>query len=98
VQPELALRVLSYALIGYLSATVLLLLLISVGKENRRGAPLGGVIWFVFAVMGLCAVVVLLTAYFQKASSLQKITQRMETVTVKDRATNFRGRSEIDLK
>lgn len=85
VQPELALRVLTYALIGYVSTTVILLLLITVGKKNRSHEPLRGIIWFVFALMGLCAVVVLLTAYLQKASSLEKIVNPIETLTFKNR-------------
>jgi hypothetical protein len=78
LQPELALSVLSYGLVVLLSMTLLVLSLMSIRKENRQGQPLNGMIWFTVAIVGSRAVVVLLAGYAQKASSLEKVTHRVE--------------------
>jgi hypothetical protein len=51
-------------------------------KENRFGWPLRGIIWFTVAIIGSCAVIALLAGYVQKAKSLEKVTRRVEAVTV----------------
>jgi hypothetical protein len=55
--------------------------LVSMWKENRFGWPLRGIIWFTVAIIGSCAVIALLAGYLQKARSLEKVSQRVETVT-----------------
>jgi hypothetical protein len=55
--------------------------LISLRKENRQGHPLTGMIWFSVAIIGFCAVIILLAGYAQKARSLEKVTHRVEAVT-----------------
>jgi hypothetical protein len=49
-------------------------------KENRFGWPLRSIIWFTLAIAGSCAVIALLAGYAQKARSLEKVTNRVETV------------------
>jgi asparagine N-glycosylation enzyme membrane subunit Stt3 len=82
VEPELTLRALSYGVVVLLGITLLALSLISIRKENHRGEPIGGMIWFSLAMIGFCAVIVLLAGYIQKARSLEKITHRVEAVTL----------------
>jgi multisubunit Na+/H+ antiporter MnhB subunit len=82
MQSELALRALSYGLVVFVSITLLALSLISIRKENRRGEPLRSIIWFTVAIIGSCAVIALLAGYVQKAKSSEKISHRVEAVTV----------------
>jgi multisubunit Na+/H+ antiporter MnhB subunit len=82
MQSELALRALSYGLVVFVSITLLALSLISIRKENRRGEPLRGIIWFTVAIIGSCAAIALLAGYVQKTRSLEKVTRRVEAVTV----------------
>jgi multisubunit Na+/H+ antiporter MnhB subunit len=82
MQSELALRALSYGLVVFVSITLLALSLISIRKENRRGEPLRGIIWFTVAIIGSCAAIVLLAGYVQKTKSFEKVTRRVEAVTV----------------
>jgi hypothetical protein len=51
-------------------------------KENRFGWPLRGIIWFTVAIAGSCAIIALLAGYVQKAKSLEKVSRRVEAVTV----------------
>ena len=51
-------------------------------KENRFGWPLRGLIWFTVAIAGSCAVITLLAGYLQKARSLEKVTHRVEAITL----------------
>jgi hypothetical protein len=51
-------------------------------EENRFGWPLRGIIWFTVAIIGSCAVIALLAGYAQKARSLEKVSRRVEAVTV----------------
>jgi hypothetical protein len=51
-------------------------------KENRFGWPLRGIIWFTVAIAGSCTVIALLAGYAQKTRSLEKVTRRIEAVTV----------------
>jgi hypothetical protein len=81
VDAELTLRALSYGLVVLLGITLLALSLISLRKENRQGQPLNGIIWLTVALIGSCAVVVLLAGYIQKARSLEKTSHRVEAVT-----------------
>jgi hypothetical protein len=78
MQPDLALRALSYGLIVFLGITLLALSLISIRKENRQGQPIKGIIWFSVAIIASCAVIVLLAGYAQKARSLDRVTHRVE--------------------
>jgi hypothetical protein len=80
VQLELTFRALSLLLIVFLGLTCIVLSLISMWKENRFGWPLRGIIWFTVAIVGSCAVIALLTGYVQKARSLEKVSQRVETM------------------
>ena len=50
-----ALTLLSYGLVGFLIAPVLVLLLASVHKEIRHEQPLRGILWFGVAMLALCA-------------------------------------------
>jgi drug/metabolite transporter (DMT)-like permease len=75
VQPD-SLTLLSYSLIGYLIAPVVVLWLISLLKETREERPLKGILWFGVAMMTLCAVVILFTA-LHRASALGR-TNRIE--------------------
>jgi hypothetical protein len=54
--------------------------LISIRKENRRGEPIGGMIWFSLAMIGFCAVIVLLAGFALRHSS-RSLTHRALTVT-----------------
>jgi hypothetical protein len=65
VHQELALKTLSYGLIGILWGVGFVLLLISVRKENHQGKPLREVAIFFLAVVTLSALVALLTAKLQ---------------------------------
>jgi hypothetical protein len=51
-------------------------------QENRQGQPISGMIWFTVAIIGSCAVIVLLAGYVQKARSLEKVTHRLEAITL----------------
>jgi hypothetical protein len=82
LQPELALRALSYGLVILLGITLLALSLISLRKEDRQGQPISGMIWFTVAIIGSCAVIVLLAGCVQKARSLEKVTHRLEAITL----------------
>jgi peptidoglycan/LPS O-acetylase OafA/YrhL len=76
MEPD-ALTFLSYELIVYLVAPVIILLLISLHKESRGERPLKGILWFGAAMMALCAVVILFTT-LHRATVLGK-TNRIET-------------------
>jgi hypothetical protein len=81
MQPDLALRALSYGLIVFLGITLLALSLISIRKENHQGQPVKGMIWFSVAIIGSCAVIVLLAGYAQTARSVVRVTHRVEAVS-----------------
>jgi hypothetical protein len=51
-------------------------------KENRFGWPLRGIIWFTVAIVGSCAVIALVAGYVQKTKSSEKVSRRVEAVTV----------------
>ena len=80
MEPELTLRALSYGLVALLAITLLVLSLISIRKENRRGEPIGGMIWFGLAMIGFCAVIVLLAGYAQRARSIERVSHRVEAM------------------
>ena len=84
MHPELTFRALSLFLIVFLGLTCIVLSLVSMWKENRFGWPLRGIIWFTVAIVGSCAVIALLAGYVQKARSLEKISHRVEAVTLPD--------------
>ena len=72
-----ALTLLSYGLVGFLIAPVLVLLLASVHKESRHEQPLRGILWFGVAMFALCAVIILFTT-LHRASTLHKPADRFE--------------------
>ncbi|GEM_PF-2294673 len=80
VQPELALRTSSLLLIVLLGVALIALSLVSMWKESHHGQPLKGIIWFALAIIGFC-VVILLTGYLQKATSMEKTSHRIEVMT-----------------
>jgi hypothetical protein len=82
VQPELTFRALSHLLIVFLGITLVVFALVSLWKENRFGWPLRGIIWFTVVIIGSCAVIALLAGYAQKARSIEKVSPRVEAVTV----------------
>ena len=51
-------------------------------EKNRFGWPLRGMIWFTVAIAGSCALIALLAGYVHKTKSLQKVTHRVDAVTV----------------
>ena len=54
-------------------------------KENRFGWPLRGIIWFTIAIISSCAVIALLAGYVRKAKSLEKVSQRIEAVSLSNK-------------
>jgi small-conductance mechanosensitive channel len=82
LQPELTIIALSLWLIVLLGLILVVFALVSIWKENRSGWPLQGIIWFMIAITGSCAVIALLAGYVQKARSLEKVTRRVEALTV----------------
>ena len=82
MQLELVLRLSSYVLVLVFGLTLISVSLVSMWKENRFGWPLRGIIWFTVAIVGSCAVIALLGGYAQKPRSLEKVTRRVEAVTV----------------
>jgi len=81
VQPDLALRVLSYGVVGLLWITGLALALAPLRKEERYDEPLTGLFLLTLVIIGLCSFIVLCSAY-QAARSFQKLAPRMQTETV----------------
>ena len=65
MQPELALKAISYTVIGIFLVTLLLVLLISLRKELSGEALLLGIVHLGLGVIGICTFVALTTAYFQ---------------------------------
>ena len=82
LQTHLTIMALSLWLIVFLSLTCVVFSLVSMWKENRFGWPLRGIIWFTVAIAGSCAIIALLAGYVQKAKSLEKVSRRVEAVTV----------------
>jgi hypothetical protein len=73
LQPDLAFRALSLLLLTLLAVILVVFTLISMWKENRFGWPLRGIILFYLG---------LLAGYVQKASSLVRVSLRMEAATL----------------
>jgi hypothetical protein len=65
VQPELTIINLSLWMIVFLGLTCVVYAVVSMGRENRFGRPLKGIIWFTFAIIVSCAIA-LLAGYIQK--------------------------------
>ena len=82
LQPQLTIVALSLWLIVFLGLNCVVFSLVSMWKENRFGWPLRGIIWFTVAIAGSCAIIALLAGYVQKAKSLEKVSRRVEAVTV----------------
>jgi hypothetical protein len=80
VSPEITSRVLSYGVVVLLGLTLFALSLISIRKENRRGQPLTGNIWFAVAMIGSCAAITLLAGSVQKARSMEDVIRSVEAV------------------
>ena len=76
VQPD-SLTFLSYGLIGYLIAPVVVLWLVSLLKETREERPLKEILSFGVAMMTLCAIVILFTtlhrAVLVKANRIETV-------------------------
>src|SRR4029077_8329522 len=81
VDAELAFKTISYGLVGLIWLIALALLWISMRKEARYGQPLRGILGLIVAALCLCAFIVLVAAYVQKARSLRKISHRVPPVT-----------------
>jgi len=69
-------------MIVILGVTCVAFALISMWKENRFGWPLRGIVWFTVAIAASCTVIALLAGYIQKTRSLEKVSHRVEAVTV----------------
>jgi len=82
MQPHLTIIGLSLWLIVFLSLTCVVYLLVSVWKEKRFGWRLRGIVWFTVAIAASCTVIALLAGYVPKTKSLEKVTHRVEAVTV----------------
>ena len=82
MQPELTFRALSYGLIGILGIALVAVWLISMREEHERGEPFKGVLWFSVAIVAFCAVIALVAGYVQKAQWLEKVSQRVEALTM----------------
>jgi hypothetical protein len=65
MQPELALKAISYTVIGIFLVTLLFVLLISLRKELTGDAPVRGVFQCGLVIIGLCTVVGFMAAYFE---------------------------------
>jgi hypothetical protein len=81
VQPD-TLTLLSFGLVGYLTAPIFILLIISLHKESRHERPLGGVLWFGVAMMVLCTLVILLATVY-RAAVLGSFSTRIQTPSFK---------------
>ena len=84
MQSELALKAISYTVIGIFLVTLLFVLLISLRKELTGDAPLRGVFQFGFVIIGFCTVVALMAGYFQARKMVlpHSNAQRLDTRTV----------------
>jgi hypothetical protein len=71
------LTLLSYGLVGFLSAPVAVFVLVSLHKEIYHGHSLKGLLWFGVAMMALCAVVILFVT-LHRASTFHKAADRFE--------------------
>jgi hypothetical protein len=72
-----ALTLLSYGVVGFLIAPVLVLVLASIHKEIPHEQPLRGVLWFGVAMLALCAIIILFTT-LHRATTLPKAADRFE--------------------
>ena len=81
-EPEIALEASSLWLIVFLGLTLIALSVVSMWKESRHGQPLKGIVWFALAIVGFYAAIALLAGYVQKARSLEKVSHRVEAVTL----------------
>ena len=70
------LTLLSYGLVGFLSAPIAVFISASVHKEIHHEQPLS-VLWFGVAMMALCAVVILFVT-LHRASTFHKAADRFE--------------------
>ena len=82
---ELTIIAVSLWLIVFLGLTSVVYWLVSVWKEKTFGLPLRGIIGFTVAIAASCAVIALLAGYLQKARSLERVSNRVERVSLIDR-------------
>ena len=84
MQSELALKAISYTVIGIFLVTLLFVLLISLSKELTGDVPLRGVLQFGFVIVGFCTVIALMAGYFQARKIVlpHSNAQRFDTGTV----------------
>ncbi len=84
MQSELALKAISYTVIGIFLVTLLFVLLISLSKELTGDAPLRGVFQFGFVIVGFCTVVALMAGYIQARKMVRPHSnaQRFDAGTV----------------
>ena len=73
-----ALTLLSYGVVGYLIAPVLVLVFASLHKETRHGQPLRGILSFEVVMLALCAIIILFTT-LHRAITFHKAADRIET-------------------
>jgi Na+/melibiose symporter-like transporter len=81
MQPELALKAISYTVIGIFLVTLLFVLLISLRKELSGEAPVRGVFQFGLVIIGLCTAVALMAGFFQARKMVlpHSNAQRLDT-------------------
>ena len=51
-------------------------------EEDERGEPFKDMLWLSVAIVAFCAVIALVAGYVQKARWLEKVSRRVEAVTV----------------
>jgi peptidoglycan/LPS O-acetylase OafA/YrhL len=73
-----ALTLLSYVMVGYVIAPVLILVLASLCKEIRHEQPLRSVLWFGVAMITLCVVVILFIGLHRATATLGKPANHIE--------------------
>lgn len=82
LQPEFTFRALSYGLIGILGIALVAVWLLSMREEHERGEPFKGMFWLSVAIVAFCAVIALVAGYVQKARWLEKVSHRVEALTM----------------
>ena len=73
-----ALTLLSYVMVGYVIAPVLILVLASLYKEIRHEQPLRSILWLGVAMITLCVVVILFIGLHRATATLGKPADHSE--------------------
>jgi Na+/melibiose symporter-like transporter len=83
IQPELALKAISYSFVGLLLIALFFLLLIGVLRESDDGNALRGIVHLSLLLMGLFTFIALMSSYFQARKLVvpQTNAQRLDTAT-----------------